>query len=91
MTPDEVYCLVSTLPGNATAKIHTNEHERCLRAKFADALTALVPIERRSEEMISCTRLLRLGGAYAGSSARTAVKCGADPLVVVTTARLILS
>lgn len=91
MNAEEVYCLVSGLPGNTEPGQKASERDRDKREKFAAALEALVPDTRRSMELREYTTALRRGGGYAGSAARATVRCGADPLVVVTTARLILS
>ena len=91
MTSGEVYGAVTTLPANQLAGVVATEEHKTKRKLFAQALLALVPEPRRSSTFKSYIECLESGAGYAGAAARYAVWCGADPLVVVTTARLILS
>lgn len=90
----DVFGIVTALPANQPTGDSLQMVERGAVPKlyaFAAALERLVPEEDRSDNFCSALASLRAGYCNCGTSARRAVLCGADPEVVVATARLILT
>ena len=92
MSPEQVFLYVTTLPANDTAIPGASgpKQQRQLKA-YGDALDRMVPYDKQSRGMKAAIVNLRCGHEGAGAAARGAVLCGADPEVVVATARLILT
>jgi hypothetical protein len=89
-----VFDIVTLLPANEPADDSLQMVKRDAVPKlyaFAGALERMVPEEDRSDNFRSAVASLRAGYVNCGTAARRAVLCGADPEVVVATARLILS
>jgi hypothetical protein len=90
----DVFGIVAILPANQPVDDSMQMVERGAVPKlyaFAGALERLVPKENRSDAFRSVVASLRAGYGNCGTAARRAVLCGADPEVVVATARLILT
>lgn len=94
MTHPDVFDIVTKLPANETTSMFSQMVARANMPKlyaFAVALERLVPSDQQSHSFRQTMAGLRAGYANCGSAARRAVECGADPEVVVATARLILT
>lgn len=90
MNDEEVYFIVTRLPANSNDPLKGGPLQGRKLHAFADALDKLVTGSRTNGFNVYLGHL-RTGHCCAGRAALHAMASGADPQVVLATARLILS